>query len=85
MAIIGRGAFGEVRLCRSNAGEIVAIKKMSKQEMIEKNQVLKPTIILKILIINNKLNNMFYKTKRQFTSEQKEIFYQKLITIGLWI
>jgi len=37
LAIIGRGAFGEVRLCRSNAGEIVAIKKMSKQEMIEKN------------------------------------------------
>jgi len=30
IAIIGRGAFGEVRLCRSKNGQIVAIKKMSK-------------------------------------------------------
>ena len=37
LAIIGRGAFGEVRLCRSKKGEIVAIKKMNKKEMLEKN------------------------------------------------
>jgi len=37
LAIIGRGAFGEVRLCRSNTGEVVAIKKMSKYDMLEKN------------------------------------------------
>ena len=30
IAIIGRGAFGEVRLCRSKNGEVVAIKKMNK-------------------------------------------------------
>jgi serine/threonine kinase 38 len=36
IAIIGRGAFGEVRLCRSKEGEIVAIKKMRKQEMLDK-------------------------------------------------
>lgn len=36
--IIGRGAFGEVRLCRSQlTGEIVAVKKMKKSEMIYKN------------------------------------------------
>jgi serine/threonine protein kinase len=28
--VIGRGAFGEVRLCTSNTGEVVAIKKMKK-------------------------------------------------------
>lgn len=38
LKIIGRGAFGEVRVCRNrNSGEIVAIKKMKKTEMIVKN------------------------------------------------
>lgn len=40
IAIIGKGAFGEVRLCRiKKTGEIVTIKKMKKCEMINKNQV----------------------------------------------
>ena len=40
LSIIGRGAFGEVRLCKvKETGEIVAIKKMKKEEMISKNQV----------------------------------------------
>lgn len=40
MTIIGRGAFGEVRLCRwKETGEIVVIKKMKKSEMVFKNQV----------------------------------------------
>ena len=39
MAIIGRGAFGEVRLCRwKESGEIVAIKKLKKSEMIARNK-----------------------------------------------
>lgn len=38
IAIIGRGAFGEVRLCR-HGDEIVAVKKMKKSDMINKNQV----------------------------------------------
>lgn len=38
--IIGRGAFGEVRLCRHIAsGSIVAIKKLKKNEMLYKNQL----------------------------------------------
>ena len=38
--IIGRGAFGEVRVCREKKSrDIVAIKKMKKNEMIYKNQV----------------------------------------------
>ena len=38
--IIGRGAFGEVRVCKKkDSGEVVAIKKMKKTEMIYKNQV----------------------------------------------
>lgn len=40
MDIIGRGAFGEVRICRHKpTGEIVAIKKMKKKEMLMKNQI----------------------------------------------
>lgn len=37
--IIGRGAFGEVRLCKHKNGQIVAIKKMNKNEMYKKNQL----------------------------------------------
>ena len=37
--LIGRGAFGEVRVCRhKKTQKIVAIKKMKKTEMILKNQ-----------------------------------------------
>ena len=39
--IIGKGAFGEVRVCRYiPTGDIVAIKKMKKDEMHKKSQVL---------------------------------------------
>ena len=35
LAIIGRGAFGEVRVCKlKENGDIVALKKMKKQEML---------------------------------------------------
>lgn len=38
--IIGRGAFGEVRICRvRESGEVIAMKKMKKSEMLYKNQV----------------------------------------------
>lgn len=38
--IIGRGAFGEVRVCRCKKdNQVVAIKKMKKTEMVKKNQV----------------------------------------------
>lgn len=40
IAIIGKGAFGEVRLVRAKkTNEILAMKKMKKNEMIAKNQV----------------------------------------------
>ena len=39
--IIGKGAFGEVRVCKYiPTGDVVAIKKMKKDEMHKKNQVL---------------------------------------------
>ena len=39
--IIGRGAFGEVHVCRvKKTGEIVAIKKIKKEEIIKKNQII---------------------------------------------
>jgi serine/threonine kinase 38 len=38
LQIIGRGAFGEVRICRfKETGEVVAMKKMKKSEMVYKN------------------------------------------------
>lgn len=41
MSIIGKGAFGEVRVCREiSTGEIVAIKKMRKEDMFQKNQIM---------------------------------------------
>lgn len=41
IAIIGKGAFGEVRICRHiQSNEIYAIKKMKKEEMHTKNQIL---------------------------------------------
>lgn len=40
VAIIGRGAFGEVWVCRwKETNEIVAMKKMNKSEMEYKNQI----------------------------------------------
>ena len=38
LSIIGRGAFGEVRICRHiETGEVMAVKRMKKAEMINKN------------------------------------------------
>ena len=40
ITIIGRGAFGEVRIVRHKASrEVLALKKINKTEMIRKNQV----------------------------------------------
>ena len=41
LTIIGRGAFGEVRVCRQiSTGDILAIKKMRKEDMLNKNQLM---------------------------------------------
>jgi serine/threonine kinase 38 len=38
LSVIGRGAFGEVRICKyKETGEVVAMKKMKKAEMLNKN------------------------------------------------
>jgi serine/threonine kinase 38 len=40
LSVIGKGAFGEVRVVRHKAsGEVMALKKLSKNEMVYKNQV----------------------------------------------
>ncbi|KAK1257653.1 Serine/threonine-protein kinase AtPK1/AtPK6 [Acorus gramineus] len=40
LTIIGRGAFGEVRLCREKtSGNIYAMKKLKKSEMLSRGQV----------------------------------------------
>ena len=41
IAIVGRGAFGEVRVCREKiTGNVVAVKNMKKEEMYKKNQII---------------------------------------------
>lgn len=54
LVIIGKGAFGEVRVCREKeTSEIVAIKKLKKEDMIKKNQILHvrtENIILRTII-----------------------------------
>ncbi|KAL6521920.1 hypothetical protein OROMI_031797 [Orobanche minor] len=40
LTVIGKGAFGEVRICRAkNTGEIYAMKKLRKSEMLTRGQV----------------------------------------------
>jgi serine/threonine kinase 38 len=40
LTIIGRGAFGEVRLCREKvSGQVYAMKKLKKSEMLRRGQV----------------------------------------------
>ncbi len=57
ITIIGKGAFGEVIVCREKStGEIVAIKKMKKDEMHRKNQIIHMRIEREILINASKMN-----------------------------
>ena len=54
LSIIGRGAFGEVRVCRQKSnGNIVAIKKMKKEDMLKKNQLMHVRTEKEILKYNN--------------------------------
>ena len=54
LTIIGRGAFGEVRICRQKStGAIVAVKKMRKEEMLKKNQLMHVRTEKEIMTANN--------------------------------
>ncbi len=54
LTIIGRVAFGEVRICRQKEnGDIVAIKKMRKEDMLNKNQLMHVRTEKEILKNNN--------------------------------
>ena len=40
LKLIGKGAFGEVRICRdTTTGNVVAVKKLRKSEMVRRGQV----------------------------------------------
>ena len=40
LRLIGKGAFGEVRICRDRStGQLVAVKKLKKAEMVRRGQV----------------------------------------------
>jgi serine/threonine kinase 38 len=62
IAIVGKGAFGEVRVCREKAtGQVVAVKKMKKEEMYKKNQIIHVRTEREIL---KSLNNTWVVTLR---------------------
>jgi len=53
--VIGKGAFGEVRLCKWNkSNEPVAVKKLKKSEMIFKNKVMQSREERNVLAISEK-------------------------------
>ena len=67
--IIGRGAFGEVRLCRNkNTSQILAVKKMKKSEMLYKNQVGHVRAERDILVASN--NPWIVELKCSFQDEK---------------
>lgn len=69
LSIIGRGAFGEVRICKvKNTGEVVAMKKMKKSEMVYKNQVAHVKAEREVLV----------KAKNPWTVELKYSFQDEL-------
>ena len=73
MKIIGRGAFGEVRLCRDKeTNEIVAVKKMKKTEMHKKNQVLHVKAEQEVLAKNQ--SEWVVKLKYSFQSKMLNLF-----------
>ena len=58
--IIGKGAFGEVRVCKFNlTGEIVAVKLISRGEMLKKNQTKHVLVERDILVLSNSSNSQW--------------------------
>lgn len=68
--IVGRGAFGEVRLCREKAtGDPVAIKKMKKSLMIHKNKVIQAREE-KDILANSENNHWIVDLRCSFQDER---------------
>jgi len=70
IAIIGRGAFGEVRLCKmKGTNDLYAMKKLKKSEMIKKDQIFHVRAERDALAMNNSNNpwivNLFYSFQDQ--------------------
>ena len=69
LSIIGKGAFGEVRLCRHiKTGELVAIKQMIKTEMWKKNQLAHIRAERDILVSSNGI--WIVELKSSFTDDK---------------
>jgi len=78
LAIIGRGAFGEVRVCRQiSNGDIVAIKKMRKEDMLNKNQLMHVRTEKEIMTASNP---WIVKLKYSFQDELFFIFSNGIFT-----
>ena len=68
LTIIGRGAFGEVRVCRQiSTGDIVAIKKMRKEDMLNKNQLMHVRTEREIMTASNEwIVNLKYSFQDEY-------------------
>ena len=80
LTIIGRGAFGEVRVCRQiSTGDIVAVKKMRKEDMLNKNQLMHVRTEKEIMtasnpwIVGGDLMNLLMK--KEILTEDEARFY----------
>jgi len=69
--IIGRGAFGEVRLCRQRAtGDIYAMKKLRKAEMVAKGQVAHVRAELEVMSEAEDTNEWVVKLHYSFQDDE---------------
>merc|ERR1740133_785518 len=70
-AIIGRGAFGEVRLCREKtSSNIYAMKKLKKAEMVLKGQVQHVHAELEVMSEADETNEWVVKLHYSFQDEE---------------
>jgi serine/threonine kinase 38 len=74
LTIIGEGAFGEVRICRDKeTGELVAIKKLKKEDMHKKNQILHIRSEKEVLSLSNSPWVVDLKVSRRGSNESSHI------------
>merc|ERR1712196_112419 len=72
--IVGRGAFGEVRLCRHRlTKEVYAMKKLRKQEMVAKGQV--QHVRAELDLMSDADDNNEWVVKLHFSFQDEEFLY----------
>jgi serine/threonine protein kinase len=85
--VIGKGAFGEVRLVQKNdTGKIYAMKSLRKMEMLKKDQVRES---LSFQLYSSTTSSFYYSLVTicigsSLMSRQSAIFWRKMSRLGWW-